>query len=90
MRFLLQSIAADKNNHNKTTGTASKQNNMTPKKTIQVRDLKPMKDAKGGAVNINKGASASVYASHGAANHGAASVAGANKKHAQHSHNGIN
>jgi hypothetical protein len=88
VRFLLRSIAADKN-HTKKTGTASKENNMTPKKTIQVRDLKPMKDAKGGGAAINHG-SANAYASHGAASHGAASGGAANKKHAQHSTHGIN
>jgi hypothetical protein len=70
------------------TGTTSKENNMTPKKTIQVRDLKPMKDAKGGAVaNVmsNHGA-----ASHGAASHGAASHGAASHKHAQHATRGLN
>jgi len=73
----------------KKTGTTSKENNMTPKKTIQVRDLKPMKDAKGGGAAINHG-SANAYASHGAASHSTASGGAANKKHAQHSTHGIN
>jgi len=62
---------------------------MTPKKTIQVRDLKPMKDAKGGGAAINH-SSASVYASHGAANHGAASHGAANIKNGHRSTHGIN
>jgi hypothetical protein len=57
---------------------------MTPKKTIQVRDLKPMKDAKGGVATGNH-SSANAYASHSTASGGAA-----NKKHAQHSTHGIN
>jgi hypothetical protein len=65
------------------TGTTSKENNMTPKKTIQVRDLKPMKDAKGGAV-------ANVMSNHGAASHGAASHGAASHKHAQHATRGLN
>jgi len=62
---------------------------MTPKKTIQVRDLKPMKDAKGGGAAINHGA-ANTLANHGAASHGAASHGAASKKHAQNSTHGIN
>jgi hypothetical protein len=88
VRFLLRSIAADKTTTKK-TGTASKENNMTPKKTIQVRDLKPMKDAKGGGAAINHG-SANAYASHGAASHGAASHGAANVKNGHRSTHGIN
>jgi hypothetical protein len=79
----------------KTTTTKNNRNSferkqyMTPKKTIQVRDLKPMKDAKGGAV-LNH-SSANVMASHSTASHGAASHSSLNKKHAQHgSTHGIN
>jgi hypothetical protein len=70
------------------TGTTSKENNMTPKKTIQVRDLKPMKDAKGGGAALNH-SSANVMANHSSASHSAASHSAANKTQGHRTH-GIN